>query len=126
MIQTFQEFFSNMDWKLLEEQKQHLKAVKSKTRSIFKKSMLRRIINLIEKWQAKSNKPSSFWQTAIDWKKLKYDKLKLLNIQNLKSLTQDEYDAIEGIINGLDYFQDAAIDELGMSKRSILYLTKDK
>lgn len=125
MIRTFQEFFSGMDWDLLEQQRKHLLTAKKKTRNIFKKAMMNRIINLIAKWSKNRNKPGEFWKQAINWNTLKHDKLKLLRFQNLKSLTQDEYDAIEGIINGLDYFQDSAIDELGMSKRSILYLTRE-
>lgn len=125
MICTFQEFFSSMDWNLLEQQRKHLLTARKKTKNFFKRAMMNRILNLLIKWWNHRNKPSTYWKIAIDWKKLKYDKLKLLRFQKLKSLTQDEYDAIEGIINGLDYFQDSAIDELGMSKRSILYLTKE-
>lgn len=126
MISTFQEFFSGMDWDLLEQQRKHLLTAKKKTRDIFKKAMLRRIVSLILKWGKYRNQKSTFWKDAVDWNRLKHDKLKLLRFQNLKSLTQDEYDAIQGIINGIDFFQDSAIDELGMSKRSILYLTNDK
>jgi len=125
MICTFQEFFSGMDWNLLEQQRKHLLTARKKTKNFFKRAMMNRILNLLIKWWNHRDKPSAYWKTAIDWKTLKYDKLKLLRFQNLKSLTQDEYDAIEGIINGLDYFQDSAIDELGMSKRSILYLTRE-
>ena len=126
MISTFQEFFSGMDWTLLEQQRNHLLTAKKKTRDIFKKAMLRRIVSLTLNWAKYRNQKSAFWKDAVDWHRLKHDKLKLLRFQNLKSLTQDEYDAIAGIINGIDFFQDSAIDELDMNKRTILYLTKDK
>lgn len=129
MTPTLLEFLSTLDWKLLEKQRSQLEEILS-TRIISRrrKGVMQNIINLTNFWFAYQNRHVNEFKKQLltfNWQQLKEDKLEYLYIQAFKSLTLAQKEAMEGVLNTIDYFQDAAIEELHLDKNKVFTLTKD-
>ena len=55
----------------------------------------------------------------IDWKQLKKQKLSLLNVLDAKLLSREEEEDLTSILHLLDYLQDCAVDEAGISETDV-------
>ena len=60
----------------------------------------------------------------IDFAVLKTQKTAILNIRK-EVLSQEQWEALEGLINVIDAIQDHAVDELGYDKDEVFNFTQD-
>lgn len=134
---TMRNFFSLMDWDMLQHQQNVLKAIRDTiVRSPKRRRVIQHIITVVDFWLSCKNRhidqtmkffydhPLSTTQ-PVNWEMLRDDKRELLRIQQLKSINDDKWEVIEGILNGIDSFQDAAVDELGIDKNIVFNFSKN-
>ena len=62
---------------------------------------------------------------APDWKLLFQQKKVLLYIASWGGLSQEQVDALDGIINFIDSIQDSAVDENGFTEEEVFGFTKE-
>lgn len=137
---TFTGFFAGMDWDMLTDQRSHLCAVRAKkSTTATQKVVLDRIIALVDLWieykieRSKLNKFNADYNRKLidrllekmNWKQLKADKTAFIMIGSKKSLTAKQDEALEGILNGIDAWQDAAVDSLGIPEHEIFTLSQE-
>ena len=60
----------------------------------------------------------------IDFAELKSQKTAILSIRK-EVLSQEQWEALEGLINVIDAIQDHAVDELGYDKDEVFNFTQD-
>lgn len=126
---TFEHFFALMNWEMLKEQKEILKTVRDCiVRSKKRIDTMNRILKLIDYWFSFKDlmRPGSCIKpNDIEWEQLRDDKTEFLYIMELKSITPTQAEAMEGILSGIDTFQDTAELRLGIDKHILFNLSKD-
>jgi hypothetical protein len=128
---TFHTFFSRMDWNMLRDQKNLMLIIRDTVvRSKQRVEAMNRFLKLIDFWLSFEN--TKYSRTSIakaiknfDWEQLKSDKRLFINIQSLKSVNGAKWEAMEGILNGIDSFQDAAVDDLKVDENKVFNLSKN-
>ena len=140
--ETFESFFENMDWEMLLEQRNVLVDIRHKKSTTTQSLAVANVISLVDGvWLAyrkrmnAKGKPvlSDKYQASVinklvkkvDWKQLREDKRVFVEMMAKKSLTKKEVDAMNGILNGIDYFQDAYVYQYGVPEHEVFYLSED-
>ncbi len=129
-IVPFKKFFKGIDWDMLAEQRnllfqvydQHMKLM-----SIPQRESFLGILKMILYWMTFKVYDEVHTVTIeTNWQELKKQKSDYLELMESLPLTDAQDDAMEGILNGIDAFQDAAVDELGIPADEVFTLTVEE
>lgn len=71
-----------------------------------------------------SDVKEELYPLRIDFPELKKQKTAIISIRR-EVLSDDQWEALEGLMNLIDGIQDHAVDELGYDKNEVFNLTKE-